>query len=950
MAYSGGVHVVFLSLETAPSDRVRKAELATAAKVVTDQLGGELLLVVANASFSQLHLVYPSFEGVRPVLRRMVVERNLPRRTAVQQVSNIYWNQSGYSGSVQGWPSTRPSTLSAVTKDFFRKVQASLFEDAQESVTWIAGFADEAGRENKRRFVQTLFNRLMFVYFLSRKGWLTFKGDKDYLNALWRDYQATEGEHKNFYVDRLRLLFFEGLNNPRSHDTTSEPEADRLIGHVPFLNGGLFEKTGLDEQVMLSSSETVTVVPDEAIKPILNDLFDHFNFTVMESTPFDVEIAVDPEMLGKVFEELVTGRHDSGAYYTPRPVVSFMCREALKGYLEGQDTDVAPEAIARFVDQRVTSGISSVASARKVAAALDEVTVVDPACGSGAYLLGMMQELVELQTALFNVGVDQKGLYELKLHIIERNLYGVDIDDFAVNIAMLRLWLSLAIEFEGDKPPPLPNLDFKVLCGDSLLGPDPSAGVMVQGTLGYDADRVRELGELKAAYMRASDGIAKTQLRRQIEAAETAVLDALGDADVPEGIVNWRVEFAEVFAQRQGFDIAVANPPYVNMVTMDRTASDYRETLRAHFTTARGGFDVFVPFVERGLQILSRTGLYAYITPNKLLAAEYAKTLRDYVLSNANLLSVTDLSQVSIFEAAVYPVVTVVSKNSRSQENTTVDIYRTKGATKDEQEVVFRYSAPIAVARRLGNLWSPLLASDAQDLLPIMESCDRLGDVAIVSASATVDEAYKWKEAILDNGVQLHSRNPDRYRPFIVSGNIRRFAHTWSKRPTQYIKRKYNSPVIDTSHSTIKEQRVSQIRADKLIISGMSKRITCVYDRQGIAAGTSTVLVIGHTPTDSAFICGLLNSNFMHRVYMMMFGSLSLAGGYLRFGSPQIRELPIPKVSAATQHLFVDLVDRILTTKDSDPSADTSVLEAEVDRLVYSLYGMTEGEVATVEG
>ena len=361
----------------------------------------------------------------------------------------------------------------------------------------------------------------MFVYFLSRKGWLTFKGDRDYLNTLWSDYGSLEGD-KNFYMSRLTPLFFAGLNNPQSHDLMRDNAVmHSVIGDVPFLNGGLFEETDLDRRLGVT-------VPDDAIEAILRDLFDRFNFTVMEATPFDVEVAVDPEMLGKVFEELVTGRHDSGEYYTPRPVVSFMCREALKGYLRGQDTGVTSEAIARFVDERDTSSISSVASARRMAEALDEVTVVDPACGSGAYLLGMMQELVELQTALFNLGVDPKGLYELKLHIIERNLYGVDIDDFAVNIAMLRLWLSLAIEFEGDRPQPLPNLDFKVLCGDSLLGPDPSAGVEVQGTLGYDAERVRQLGRLKADFMRASLGPDKERLRRDIQGRADGVREALG--------------------------------------------------------------------------------------------------------------------------------------------------------------------------------------------------------------------------------------------------------------------------------------------------------------------------------------------------------------------------------------------------------------------------------------
>ena len=616
VAYSGGVHVVYVALDTPETDRVRKGEASAAARRITEQLDGDLLLVFTNTSASQLHLVYPSFERAQPVLRRLVVERGLSRRTAIQQVSNIYWNFRE-SGSVR-LALDQTFDVEPVTKAFFAAYK-QIFDTAEQRVT---GFGAET--ELRRRFVQTLFNRLMFVYFLSRKGWLTFKDDKDYLNALWSDYRSTEGESKNFYVNRLRLLFFAGLNNPQSRDLMrNNPVMYALIGGPPFLNGGLFEETGLDKR-------SGVVVPDDVIESILGGLFDRFNFTVLESTPFDVEVAVDPEMLGKVFEELVTGRHDSGAYYTPRPVVSFMCREALKGYLVRQDTGVTPEAIARFADERDTSGISSVASARKAAEALDEVTVVDPACGSGAYLLGMMQELVDLQTALFNVGVDPKGLYDLKMHVIQRNLYGVDIDDFAVNIAMLRLWLSLAIEFEGDVPPPLPNLDFKVLCGDSLLGPNPS--VDSYGDLfRYRAHEVAaQLAALKARHMAATTG--KEALRQEIERVQDDLREALADTPAPVGATDWRVEFAEVF-DRGGFDVAIANPPYVNMVTMDKTNSDYREMLRANFATARRGFDIFVPFVERGLQVLSTNGTCAYITPNKLLAAEYAKPLRDYVLS-----------------------------------------------------------------------------------------------------------------------------------------------------------------------------------------------------------------------------------------------------------------------------------------------------------------------------
>ena len=304
VAHLDGVHVLYLSLETSESDRVRQGEAATAAKLISEQLGEDLLLVFNNASGSQLHLIHPSFDGARPILRRMVVERDLPRRTAIQQVSNIYWNRRD-TGSIR-LALERAFDVEPVTRAFFAEYKR-VFELAEVGVS---GFSDDdEGREDRRRFVQTLFNRLMFIYFLSRKGWLAFKGDKDYLNALWQDYQNSDGD--NFYTDRLTALFFAGLNNPQSRNLMQDnPTLYGAIGDVPFLNGGLFETADLDRRPGVT-------VPDEALEPILAELFDRFNFTVLESTPFDVEVAVDPEMLGKVFEELVTGRHDSGAYYTP---------------------------------------------------------------------------------------------------------------------------------------------------------------------------------------------------------------------------------------------------------------------------------------------------------------------------------------------------------------------------------------------------------------------------------------------------------------------------------------------------------------------------------------------------------------------------------------------------------------------------------------------------------
>ena len=442
-----GVTVAYIPLDDAPTNRVNGIVVSAAAKTLGNILSDDLLLLFTNRDMDQLHIISPDLSGSRPKLQRLVAYRDQLQRTVPQQIANM-WDSYGNKGKTLREAIADVFSVEPVTKELSSKHTASSLKMPKEQIKGF-GVGPKTRRNKRHLFTQTLFNRLMFVYFLSRKGWLRFDGSADYLNALWQGYGSLDGDH-DFYTARLKPLFFAGLNNPQSRNLVQDnPVLYRTIGDVPFLNGGLFEETDLDKRQDIK-------VPDETIGHILTNLFDQFNFTVMESTPYDVEVAVDPEMLGKVFEELVTGRHDSGAYYTPRPVVSFMCREALKGYLEGKDTGASPEAIAAFVNRHDTDSIG-VAEARRISLALSEMTVVDPACGSGAYLLGMMQELIELQNTLFNVGVDAKSIYDLKLEIIQRNLYGVDIDDFAVNIAMLRLWLSLAIDYEGNDPQPCPT-------------------------------------------------------------------------------------------------------------------------------------------------------------------------------------------------------------------------------------------------------------------------------------------------------------------------------------------------------------------------------------------------------------------------------------------------------------------------------------------------------------
>ena len=409
LARRDGVSALYIPLDGADGNRVTGAVASAAARVIGGAVADEPLLLFTGRDRDELHVIYPDLSGRRPKLQRMVFHRDRPSRTVVQQIANL-WHDYGVLGKPMGEAVRNAFDVQPVTAEFFRDYKAS-YDDA---VTLIASRLDRADAE---QFAQTLFNRLLFVHFVSRKGWLRFNGDTDYLNALWQDYKAN-GSQSNFYNDRLTALFFAGLNNPQSMNLMRDnPALYALINDVPFLNGGLFEHNALDDRAAASEF----AVPDAVIEPLLTGLFNRYNFTVMEATPLDTEVAVDPEMLGKLFEETVNERHSSGAYYTPRDVVAFMCREAIKGYLGGQGIDGLDAAkIADLVDNHNPDAITPM-QAPAIHQAVQKMKAVDPACGSGAFLLGMLQEILALNDSLFRAGHTPDSLYRQKLDIISNN-------------------------------------------------------------------------------------------------------------------------------------------------------------------------------------------------------------------------------------------------------------------------------------------------------------------------------------------------------------------------------------------------------------------------------------------------------------------------------------------------------------------------------------------------
>ena len=572
-----------------------------------------------------------------------------------------------------------------VTKEFFREYRR-VFESVEES---IVGLEDQ---ERRRYFVQRLFNRLMFVAFVENKGWMSLKGRTSYLSALWEDYASQNRVNKEFYSSRLKPLFFRGFNAQVDGRNGGGGE-DPIIGVVPYLNGGLFEEDADDKD------ESITV-PDHCLNEIINGLFARFNFTTTESTPLDVEVAVDPEMLGKVFEELVTGRHEVGAYYTPKEIVSFMCREVLKGHLEsrlGVTDEDDKEAVRVFVEEHDPIGLHDPEAAL---GALREVRVCDPACGSGAYLLGMMRELLDLRENLFDtVKIDPRTTYQRKLEIIQNNLYGVDIDPFAVNIARLRLWLSLVVDYEGQVPPPLPNLDFKIEAGDSVTGPDPSGGLQLDF---FRQGQISELLDLKDRYLRSHDD--KEELRQQIEILQSKIGQYIHPKEEANGF-DWQVDFAEVFADEpSGFDVIVANPPYVRQELI----KDLKPALKKVFPEVyTGTSDLYVYFYARALQLLSTGGMLAFISSNKWFRANYGKKLREHIAETAHVSSITDFGDLPVFESATaYPMIFTAQKTGPERPTILTDVESLEPPYPDVSALVREQGKPLSSDAIRGEDWS----------------------------------------------------------------------------------------------------------------------------------------------------------------------------------------------------------------------------------------------------
>ena len=658
------------------------------------------------------------------------------------------------------------------------------------------------------QFAKKLMGQIVFLYFLQKKGWLGVGAwpntltEKEYKNAFYaRGAKSRElipvvyrpvgdgtyrissaglnsisdadeevlancvkgkpwgsGPHDfmrrlfnlaiqrnvNFYNDLLEPLFYDALNRNRGE----QGYCPALHCRIPFLSGGLFEPIdGYDWEHNDFS------IPNEVFSNVAEkgrdadgilDIFDRYNFTMSEDEPMEREVAIDPEMLGKVFENLleINDRKSKGAFYTPREIVHYMCQESLINYLTNT-LNISEEAIRDFIlygdfmkDEDTVKekrqgnggmyiseelykinpdGTVAVNRLLDMDKALKDVRVADPAVGSGAFPLGMLNEIVRARQnisaylAITMKPYDVRMMYQmersphtLKYETIRNCIFACDIEPSAVDIAQLRLWLALVIDDEinpnaqtpldGHRNPlPLPNLESNILCGNSLI--DEFEGIplvkeseLLGSTGNYQRDItsdrfdsiIRKLIETQDELFRCDDTEKKKQLKEQIEALrDMIILTQLEGCDsakiqryydtkqmASKPYVLWQLDFARVFREKGGFDIVIGNPPYIGE---EGHKEIFQEVAATEFGRKYyiGKMDFWYFFTSKALHLLRRDGVLSYIAPNNWMTTAGGKNMRKHIVSEATLLQFTTFNNVMIFESASQQTMVFLIQNAK---------------------------------------------------------------------------------------------------------------------------------------------------------------------------------------------------------------------------------------------------------------------------------------------
>lgn len=822
-----------------------------------------------------------------------------------------------------------------------------------------------------RDYVKKMMGRITFLHFLQRKGWMC--GDLNYMQNMFEN-----SAYKNDYLDSvLEPLFFGILNTkPAEREAlfTDYGWDKSLLNEwkdIPYLNGGLFER---DEE-----DEPESRFPAEYFKRLFQ-FFSEYNFTIDENDPNDAEVGVDPEMLGKIFENLLEDNKDKGAFYTPKEIVRYMCQESLIAYLE-TNTSVAKDKIRQFV-LSPEEGVADIPENKKykLLVALEEVKICDPAIGSGAFPMGLLNELLHCREVLSGEHYDRA---EIKKSIIQNNIYGVDIEKGAVDIARLRFWLSIVVDEET--PSPLPNLDYKIMQGNSLI--ESFMGVDLS-KLTYEKEYKKDKGEISlfddeknrlqktvshllSSYYSCSDHDRKVKLQQEIsdtinkqleaQAYNTSILTKLKEINLAENnnFFLWHTWFSDVFSRedKEGFDIVIGNPPYISSKTQlsNPILAEQRNSLVASgkYSCLYQKWDLYIPFIEFGInQICSTNGVCAMIVPYPLTNQIYAQKLREMILTKFHLFELVDLNGTKIFNNATVSNCIPFIKRTKG-ENTTISnidekLHITPSFTKSYKDLIQdekTYIWNVSNENRDSNRHSDMLT---------------LGDLCYISKGMVL-----YSEDGLFTNEDLISNTPDSIhcRPYLEAkdmdtyaiNNIRYIEYDTHRvpdmvsRPT--FRELYDRPklmfnclgkmkvMIDYSNQFVCQQgiRVALLWND---LHGVENRSILTSIKRYSRLSRCEMEKIS-TSFNMYYLLGILNSKYAAQLLT------NIRGGDYHIVPEHIRNIPIASATVDVQNKVAEIVLKIIDLKRTQQN--TSILETEIDKIVYSIYGLTDTEIKIIE-
>jgi len=824
--------------------------------------------------------------------------------------------------------------IEPLNKIFYKSI-SSFFLELKLHLTKKKTFDDR----HASYFVNRLIGRIVFCWFLDKKG---------LINPEINYFDPSGKKADDYYHEKLETLFFKVFNTP------IEDREKGIDKKTPFLNGGLFEVKAGDK-----FGNPKLTFPADYFDRLFNDLLRHYNFTTDESTSTFQQVAIDPEMLGRIFENLLaeqveeTGeqaRKAKGAFYTPREIVDYMCRESLREYLKGKLGEDSVEIIGKLLDakehdwrdQQKNYRDSIKLYKRDILKSLDEIKIIDPACGSGAFPMGMMQLLLECYERL----EPRFDPYATKIDIIKNNLYGVDIEPMAVEISRLRAWLSIVVDEE--KVEPLPNLDFKFVCANSLL---PLASDKGQINFYDTAKLAEEIQRIRDDYYGTKGKKKKIKLRKEFEKLLEGGQQNIFGSDREKKLRTYHPFDEENITQFfdpqfmfgvSGFDIVIANPPYVfsrgNLTKKDKV------TFKQLYSLTQFKINLYILFIEMSYKIMRKSGVFAFITPNNWLTLSTNSDLRRFILGNTYDVKLL-LNYDNVFkEASVDTCVLIFNKSGIPK----IDILKWKetGIEKLSSHHPDYFLGTSGCV--IGNI--------SNESKTVSSICEKI----------SLHSLHLSEFAEVKNGVQAYTVGEG--KPVQTKDmKEKRVYHSKSKKGLGWIKyldgvdvcrywTGWSGQFIKYGKNLSRARKPELFNGERLLVRQIPAQpphcILSCYIKEHTINDNNSMIIKSSQGVGLKYILGVINSSLTSFWFVNQFGKLQRKI-FPQFKINELKQFPIPQITSQNQPLvnkIESLVDQILSTKKENPQADTSALEAEIDELVFDLYDLTPKERKLILG